>query len=197
MIRTDCERVIMFVSKPMIRNAIELPRKAAICQNAVTASFDAGSMADRIVKLPKYNPATATAINPEAPIPVAKAYDPYTTATAKMVSATLSAIKLVRTSPRNATANPIKTHAPRMYPKLRAVCVTATFLRPTVERIIVNKTMPVASLNAASVSSNVDNLEGTLTRRKTSKTVTVSVGAISAAKRKETYGERPTSFHKI
>src|SRR5208283_5650172 len=65
MSKTDCERVITFVSKPMIRNAIELPRKAAICQNVVTASFDAGSMADRIVKLPKYNPATATAISPE------------------------------------------------------------------------------------------------------------------------------------
>ena len=52
-------------------------------------------------------------------------------------------------------------------------------------------------MKAASVSSNVDSLEGTLTRRKTSKTVTVSVGAINAAKRKETYGERPTTFHKI
>ena len=52
--------------------------------------------------------------------------------------------------------------------------------------MIVKSTIPVASLNAASVSSSVDSLEGTFTRRKTSKTVTVSVGAISAAKRKET-----------
>ena len=72
-IRIDCERVRMFVSKPIIKNAIEFARKAAICQKIVTASFVGGSMAERIVKLPKYNPATATAINPDAPTPVAKA----------------------------------------------------------------------------------------------------------------------------
>ena len=58
-----------------------------------------------------------------------------------------------------------------------------------VERIIVKTTMPVASFSAASVSKSVDSFEGTFTRRKISKTVTVSVGAIRAAKRNETYSE--------
>ena len=66
----------MFASKPIRRKATELPMKAAICQKIATASLEAGSIAVRIVKLPKYNPATATAINPEAPIPEANAYDP-------------------------------------------------------------------------------------------------------------------------
>ena len=48
-IRIDCERVIMFVWKPMIRNAIVLPKNAAIAQKVVTASLVAGSIADRMV----------------------------------------------------------------------------------------------------------------------------------------------------
>ena len=51
---------------------------------------------------------------------------------------------------------------------------------------MVKRMIAVASLKVASVSKRVANFEGTLTCRKTSKTVTTSVGAIKAANRNET-----------
>ena len=61
------------------------------------------------------------------------------------------------------------------------------------ETTMLNTTMAVASLKAASVSISAASLVGTFTRRNTSSTVTTSVGATIAAKRKATTREIPAS----
>ena len=64
----------MSVLNPMKRNATEFPRKAAICQKRVIVSLEEGPIVVLIVKLPKYKPTTATAINPDTPSDEARAY---------------------------------------------------------------------------------------------------------------------------
>src|SRR5271157_1381645 len=68
---------------------------------------------------------------------------------------------------------------------------------PTDDNTILNITIAVASLKAASTFIMVESLVGTSDLRKTSNTVTVSVGEIIAAKSSETTSESPTSCHRI
>ncbi len=60
----------------------------------------------------------------------------------------------------------------------------------------VNTAMPVGSLKTDSISTRAASFGGTFTRAKTSRTVATSVGEISAAKRKDTSGDSPTTFHR-
>ena len=117
---TDCERVINSVWNPINKNAMELARKATTSQNILIVFLVADSMAERIVKLPKYNPVTATAMIPDAPIPVANAKDPYTAETVSMVSAILSSIKLDNNSATKAMPNPTRRPPKSVNPKLAA-----------------------------------------------------------------------------
>ena len=71
-----------------------------------------------------------------------------------------------------------------------------TLESPIDESTSVKMTMPVASLNAASVSISVESSEGTSARRNTSSTVTTSVGATIAANRKEAANDNPANCHR-
>ncbi len=98
---------------------------------------------------------------------------------------TLLAAKAIR----KPTAAPPKVVKPKMERPERM----ETLDSPIDESTSVKITMPVASLNAASVSISVASSEGTSVRRNTSSTVTTSVGATIAANRKETVNDNPAN----
>ena len=102
-----------------------------------------------------------------------------------MVSVSRSETRLANNSPTKATPSPTAIPPPNRSMKVPAALKRGSWETVIEARTIVNIRMPVASLNAASVSSSVASFEGTLILRKISKTVAASVGEMTAANRKE------------
>ncbi len=130
-------------------------------QKVRIVSLDSGPTVLFIVTLPKYSPTIATAMSPEAPIPDANTYKPYTAQIVRINSAILSLMLELTALARIEITSPISIPPAMLYANPNVAEKIEIFERLSEESTIVKITIAVASLNAASVSRRAASFGGT------------------------------------